>query len=322
MAHELEHDTSAIYAYGEPAWHRLGLVVDDEGITKERILNELPEFASDVHAHPLYVVAGDDVATVEGHVANIRELDGRVLGVVSANYQIVQNTEMLTFGEDLIDEGGAVWDTAGTLRDGKVAWACMRLPDEIRVLGMEDERMQGYLMLGNAFDGSMGFVTVASWVRTVCMNTFQGAIGSAKRRFSLRHTSTVHGRIQEAKRVLALTYEQGAAIDALAAELAKVKVKESDVIALANKVFPYPKLTVDATDRVKANIDQKRVGLVEHWKTTPNIENVRDNRWGVLNALSEYEQHVLMRERSADVRMEAIVADSTLFDRGLELLRA
>ena len=55
---------------------------------------------------------------IEGYKANVRDLDRKVLGVVSDRYRIVQNQEAFAFTDELLGEG-VRYETAGSLQGGK-----------------------------------------------------------------------------------------------------------------------------------------------------------------------------------------------------------
>ena len=191
MAHELEHAASAVYAGNVPAWHGLGIVLPDAALTVERIIELVPELGSTITPSPVLALNQGDVMMSDKWVANVRDYDGKIVGVVSPTYQLVQPSTLFQFGEDLIDQGGAVWDTALVLRDGAVNVGCLKLPNEVEVAGLDTERHTPYLMVANSFDGSMALTVTISWVRAVCMNTVNYSVYAAKRTFSLRHTESI-----------------------------------------------------------------------------------------------------------------------------------
>jgi phage/plasmid-like protein (TIGR03299 family) len=318
MAHELEHDRSAVYARSRAAWHKLGIVLPDDALTTQRIFELIPEIASPVESQPVFTIYGDEAVIADGYAANVRSLDGKLLGIVSDRYRIVQNAELFQLGEDIVDVGGAIWDTAGTLRDGKYVWGCMKLPDDLKVLGMDSETMEAYIMLGNSFDGSTGVVASASYVRTVCMNTWQAAVGGASRKWSLRHTESVGGRIREARDALALTIKLGDAIAEEAEVLARQSITPSDALKLTKRLMPVPKQG-DVTERTLKNVEERRMALHDLYMTADNLENIRGNKYGWLQAVGEYEQHVV--RRSVEKRFEALLEeDGALFGKARTIL--
>ena len=136
-----------------PAWHGLGIVREGDGwFTLDDILTALPDtLGSPVEMLPLMAIRQSDDGYEALHVGNrfatVRQADGKVLGVVSDRYRLVQNPEALAFGEALIDKiGGGVWETAGTLMDGSWAWGLIRMPEDMLIGGLPDEAMERRLL--------------------------------------------------------------------------------------------------------------------------------------------------------------------------------
>jgi len=78
--HEIE---SAFYAK-QPAWHGLGVVVSETKNSNEAI--QLAGLNWLVESQPLYLKNGMEI---EERKANVRNIDLRILGIVSDNYRIV-----------------------------------------------------------------------------------------------------------------------------------------------------------------------------------------------------------------------------------------
>ena len=64
---------------------------------------------------------------VTGYLANIRDTDDKVLGVVTDKYQVVQNHEAFAFTEELLGHG-VRYETAGVLQDGRKTWILAKMP--------------------------------------------------------------------------------------------------------------------------------------------------------------------------------------------------
>jgi len=66
--------------------------------------------------------------------ANIRDIDEKVLGVVTDRYRIVQNHEAFAFTDALLGEG-VKYETAGSLNEGKKVWLLAKLPEKYIIGG-------------------------------------------------------------------------------------------------------------------------------------------------------------------------------------------
>lgn len=67
-----------------------------------------------------------------GYKANVRGLDQKILGVVSARYQVVQNEEAFT--DELLGEG-VRYETVDSLQDGRRVFILARLPEKYIIAG-------------------------------------------------------------------------------------------------------------------------------------------------------------------------------------------
>ena len=60
------------------------------------------------------------------------------LGVVGEDYQVVQNEQVADMLDKLVDESGAHFETAGSLRGGRSVFVTMKLPESMKVAGVDD----------------------------------------------------------------------------------------------------------------------------------------------------------------------------------------
>ena len=138
MSHEIEtfaDGTAAFVCAREDAWHRLGVVTRD-CLTAEQVMTTARLGGWNVRTVPLSAtdLTDDGVTTlaVSDHYATVRThpVTGRpdVLGVVGSGYTVVQNEEHCELLNLLVDEAGAHFETAGSLRGGRETFVTMKLP--------------------------------------------------------------------------------------------------------------------------------------------------------------------------------------------------
>lgn len=314
---------NGVFTDNRPAWHGMGIVVGDSHLTKERIFELVPEIASPVlQSADLFAsyVVNDEVliAVTNESRANIRLLDGKVLGVVSPTYELVQNDEVFDLGEHIVEAGG-LWKTAGTLREGRQVWGLLEIPDAAKIAG---EEYQSMLLLTNSFDGSMGVKVLTTDIRVVCANTLAIALNGADRSFSIRHTTNARLRLHEAKAALQLSYSYHEHMRVLGEELAKKKVTQGDVLAMIARVFPYTP-EAEVNERKAKRIDERRSDTMTVWMDSPNLVDIRKTAWGFVQAVSEFEQHYSsMRLATSEARFTKVMAQPSmpLTARALEVV--
>src|SRR4029434_839028 len=104
-----------------------------------------------------------------------------VLGVVGSGYTVVQNEEHCELLNLLVDEAGAHFETAGSLRGGRETFVTMKLPQQIILPGTNGfDAVELSLAAMSSHDGSAAWRVIVTPVRIVCANTQRMALRSAK----------------------------------------------------------------------------------------------------------------------------------------------
>lgn len=281
MAHEFE---SGFFAGNRPAWHGLGRVIDKEGLHSGEAL-DLAGLAWEVRTEP--VVWNDE--HVLDQFFTVRSSDQRALGIVGPSYTPIQNAELFEFGDALVDSGDAHWYTGGSLRRGSLVWALMKLSKDIKIGGMEDERMERYLAFMSSHDGSMAFNIKPTTVRIVCANTFGMVKRERRQAYTVRHTRSRDEKLAEVRAALQLSFEQADDLQKMGDALLGVEFNDRQFAAMLDVVTPKPEDT-DSTRAMNA-WTERRDGYIHTWQHSPNLENVRATAWGGLNAIIEYDDH-------------------------------
>jgi phage/plasmid-like protein (TIGR03299 family) len=261
-----------------------------------------------VEAKPM-TLQGTNIV-VPNKVANVRNTDSAVLGVVGSRYKVIQNTEMFSFADYLLD-AGAQFETAGSLRGGEVVFAAMEIPSEHIEIKGDNGQTKSYLVLANGHNGLFPFRALVTPVRVVCMNTLNAALGSAKTSFTIRHTAKVEGKIAEAKRALGITHKVMDEFRVGAERLILKKMTEKDAIRVITSVFPLS----EDEKRDKKVFSDRAAQTLAIWKNAENLEGVRETAWGVWNAIGEYLDHGVayrggQRSTAADAKASSIVLDT------------
>ena len=292
----------------EKPWHGLGKMVTEAPTSADAL-----RFAGldwSVSQQPVFNARG---GIIKGYKANVRDSDSSVLGIVGDRYKVVQNADAFKFTDDLI--GGEVhYETTGSLREGKQIWLLAKLPER-KVAG---DVVEPYLCFTNTHDGSSGVKVCMTPIRVVCNNTLNLALGSAKRIWSMRHTESVHDRLDEARDCLfhADKYMDGLA--AYAETAAKAKLWDSEIKAMVNELFP---VTEKSTDREKANAEKcKNEFMVCYF--APDIHKFRGTAWGAINAMSDMVTHSMPHRNTknyAENNWGRIMDGHVLLDKAVKL---
>ncbi len=288
MSHEVEtNGTEAAFAsLREPAWHGLGTVFNEEVTTAQML--ELAHLDNwNVRLEPVYVqgVPAERFAVPSFAVVRTNPFDGEadVLSVVGQRYKVLQNEELFDFGATL--GSGARWETAGSIKKGRVVFGSLALEREtvLDPNGVAD-KVNTYMLLHTSHDGSVSVQASITPVRVVCANTLNFALRSVKQSFKIRHTQTLDGKMAAAREALGLAERYMDDFDKAAQALFAVPVTDSqveDIFATA-----YPKPDKDASKAAVTRWENKRVAVGEILFSDTTYA-VKDTAWGVLNALTE-----------------------------------
>jgi phage/plasmid-like protein (TIGR03299 family) len=205
------------------------------------------------------------------------------LSIVGATYNIFQNSQVADFGEAVLDTGEPDIETAGVLQGGLKVFFSFELPKTIKVEG-DDGDIQLYLVVMNGHDGNTPLTAVITPVRVVCYNTLRLAVTRAQSKFVIRHTINMEGRVAQAKTALRIAYEYGDALGRVASDLIQAPVSPVQGLRILDTVFPLPK---DATEKQKDT--RTALKVQEVWSESPNLANIRHTGWGLVNAITEYQ---------------------------------
>ena len=263
--HDLETNGSeaAFATLRQPAWHGLGTVFNEEVTTQQML--ELAHLNNwNVRLEPVYVqgVPQERFATPSFAVVRTNPFDGQpdVLSVVGKRYKTLQNEELFDFGATL--GSGARWETAGSIKSGRVVFGSLALEREtVLDPNCVSDKIETYLLLHTSHDGSVSVQASITPVRVVCANTLNFALRSVKQSFKIRHTQTLEGKMAAAREALGMAERYMDDFDKAAQALFETKGTDSqieDIFATA-----YPKPDKDASKAAVTRWENKRVSVGE-----------------------------------------------------------
>ncbi len=169
-----------------------------------------------------------ELIPAKGFKANIREDTGDVLGIVSDEYEVVDNRAAFAFLDALIGSD-MHFETAGSLWGGRRVWVLARLPEYVELGG---DLSATYVYVANSHDGSMAVTAAVTPIRIVCANTLGAALRqaehgvAAQRTFRFRHTGNLQAKFAEARQVLGMTINYQKQFKELADRMAREPIAE------------------------------------------------------------------------------------------------
>ncbi len=284
-------------------WHGLGVsmpgLADDEQILREAGIDW------QVELRPVHTTSADGRRVdVAGAKVVLRTSDNAALGVVGPSYAPIQNNELITFGALFADTTGAKWDTAGSLRGGRVVWAMFRLDATDLVLPGGDH-LTSWLLLSNTHDGTASMTVSVVKVRVVCCNTHTLALRTAQSTYRIRHRGNTSGKVAAARSALKVSWQYDRALQDEVDRLLSIDVPDGRFRQIIERrLLPAP-TTQQQAGPVRPRLAAARASLLTHAATTPTVDDAcRQTAWGRLQATTEWVQHVRPQMGSRQVSAE------------------
>jgi phage/plasmid-like protein (TIGR03299 family) len=291
MAHalEIQNGEVAFALRGAPAWHGLAnhTFTEDEDVSTADMLTASKLANWDVSLEDVQYPADYRSNTDLFMVTRTNPFDAGkdVLAVVGSKYRVFQNEDLFTLGDNILD-GGASWESAGSIKNGKVVFGSLVVPREFILdpQGIADTT-KTYLLVSSSHDGSASVTASITPVRVVCQNTLNMALRSTKQSFKMRHTLKTGERVAEARRVLGLTFQHMDTFESLAKDLFESKLDAKGWDSIVESLYPTP----DASSAKSAITKHtaKRDILDELYFRAPTQAGIKGTAWGALNALTE-----------------------------------
>lgn len=271
MAHEVE----TMFSARTTPWHGLGTVTPNALSAKDAIVAAGLDWQ--VEPRALWTASADKKSKlkIDGKKAIVRTSDDAILGLVSDRYVPFQNEDAFTFADNLLDM--ADFETAGSLRHGKVIFLTAKLHKSIMVAGSDAHDL--YLVLRTSHDGTKAISVNLTPIRVVCMNTLTMAIKGARYKWAMQHTTRLEGKLQEARDTLKLSFSYADEFVKLGNELVSIKLTDDKFHEIIEDLLPNRPKTGEVID-----------SIMDLYRTSPT-NGYNGTAWGAINAITEYFDH-------------------------------
>jgi phage/plasmid-like protein (TIGR03299 family) len=295
MAHELEINEAtgeaSFASLRQPAWHNLGTVFQDEVNTAEMLsLAHLDNW--NVRLEEVPVPAGftsDKTYSFVSRTNPFNKDQTDILGIVGERYTPLQNEDLFSFGDNLLDGGGR-WETAGSIKGGRVVFGSIALANSITLdpNGIAD-KIDNYLLINTSHDGSIAIQASITPVRVVCANTLNLALQSfkgknaSKQTFKIRHTQTAEGKIAVAREALGLANTYIDEFSELANKLIQTEITKAQFDKIVELAYPAPEK--DSKGSFKKH--DSKIDLLNDIYVGQYNNTISGTAWGAYNALTE-----------------------------------
>ena len=222
-----------------------------------------------------------------------------VIGVVGDKYKIVQNMEVFSALDTLVDSGDARYTAAGEYNNGANIWMVMELPVGIKVA---NDPHAAFLLVQSSHDGSCAVRIRPIIERLFCMNQINRIIkGKHKNAYTyvMKHTTNSELSVNDIRNITQLTYDSIQEYEAVAGTLLQRKVDERQVRNIFKSVWALPSEVEESPDHLLSQGQRRQRtialnGRESAWSIysqSPTQENIRGTAFGVWQAVIEHADH-------------------------------
>jgi phage/plasmid-like protein (TIGR03299 family) len=228
-----------------------------------------------------------------------KENTNEVIGVVGNKYKIVQNMEVFSALDTLVDSGDARYTAAGEYNNGANIWMVMELPVGVQVA---NDPHAAFLLVQSSHDGSCAVRIRPIIERLFCANQINRIIkGKSKNAYTyvMKHTTNSELSVSDIRNITQLTYDSIQEYEAVASTLLQRKVDDRQVRNIFKAVWSLPSTVEEMPEHLLSQGEKRQrtialAGRESAWNIysqSETQENIRGTAFGAWQAVIEHADH-------------------------------
>jgi phage/plasmid-like protein (TIGR03299 family) len=289
-----------------PAWTRTGKAVEATSASEAASQAGLDWSVSLHNLHASYPIITDTgvetkILPVENRMGVIKTLptgETSVIGVVGKKYKPLQNEEVFSALDTLIDSSDMRYSAAGEYDGGAKVWMILEVPNGITIA---NDPHASFILARTSHDGSSSLVIKPIILRHMCQNQINSIYKSkTKHTYTMRHTLNSELSLQDVRNIIELSYNNAHEYAALATNLlGKKVVTRQQALEYFKRVWALPSKTENTplhllskgekTARTRAL--QARQIAMNIYTESDTQANIRGTEFGLWQAVVEYADH-------------------------------
>lgn len=263
-------------------------------LTGERDIGNVMERADlnfDVEKVPVHTPEGN---VVTGKYLLRRTDNNFVLGTCGDRYHIVDNKSMFDPFDSIVQNTGAVYESAGVINHGKTCWVSARLGDDFKVRDDAFQRRVIMLVYHNGLQRNSYF----GYNNRVICNNMMSSLNAASRKngIGVKHTPKWEDNLNLAVEAFKDSLRESNVFAENISKLASQKMTKLQAARFALKFFndfkPI-KRTTSRSDRSRTRNHGKVEELMHLFEE--GVGNEGKTRYDMFNAVTEYLDHRSVR---------------------------
>jgi phage/plasmid-like protein (TIGR03299 family) len=228
-----------------------------------------------------------------------KDNDNQVIGVVGNKYKIVQNMEVFSALDTLVDSGDARYTAAGEYNNGANIWMVMELPTGVQVA---NDPHAAYLLVQSSHDGSCAVRIRPIIERLFCANQISRIIMGKKTNdytYVMKHTTNSKLSVNDIRNITQLTYSSIQQYETIANNMLQRRMDDRTVKNIFKSVWALPSTVEDKPEHLLSQGEKRQrtialTGRESAWNIysqSPTQENIRGTAFGVWQAVIEHADH-------------------------------
>lgn len=297
MSHNLNFNNGKYsYVGRKDAWHKLGTVLDRAFTSKEALEQGGLDF--EVETTRLNYNYGGNLITAPDSFAIVRKDKNDhtgFLGTCGTSYVPIQNNQVFSFFDYLVDKNEAIYECAGALGNGERIWILAKLPDNIVIGPNKQDIIKKYILITNSHTGKHSATAMMTPIRVVCENTLNMAINSTSSNYvRIIHTRNAEQKLQSAHELLGFSTKYYDQLKIKFDSMALSKITDRQLIEYVNKLLltDEESKSNEISTRKRNQIDS----ILDLYQSGSGSEFSRGTVWGAYNAVTEYFDHYFVSE--------------------------
>lgn len=260
----------------EATWNKVGTDIREANSVKEAL--QISGLDYEVVKAPIYLSNGH---RIKDQFATKKKGTDEVFGIVGKDYTIVQNEEALSFVDGIISEGLTFVKAGET---SYMNYIIASLPEQYIL----DDKFKPYIIFQNSHAGATTLKAAICPLRIICQNQFTMAFRNSENKISIRHSSSIHEKMDEAQHILQFNAEYMDSFNKMANEMAANKIGDEKALDIIDKYF----LVDDNASTRKVNSNEEKKSILLNAYNAEDNQNFRGTQWGLVNAFSDYITHL------------------------------
>lgn len=278
----------------------------------------------------VYTTGDTGVLEVPDRYATVKWTDAGIkpLAVVGSRYKVLQNDEIFSCLDDIVNNSDARYGAAGELKGGNVVWATIELPANVTV---GDDAHNAYVIARTSHDGSTPFQMTPVVNRLSCTNQINAAMMSGKAKgiyYRVKHSPNSSINVDDIRKAFKIMNEDIQKYATVSSYLRSIEFSNEEFKNFVKRVYPLPSKIefspfemLSAGERTsKTRAEKSRSNAINIWLGgTFTQDNISGTKFGAFQSIVEATDHFSKNYMKQASKM-ILGTDIAVKSRALQLL--